>query len=462
VRYIGLHLYFIVSTSHLPFCQAQDSGAESRRVPLIQKIELLNGLKVIEVQRVPAPKVALFLLIKAGSAWDPPEKMGTAYLTAESLFFANQKETPEHLKEVMDNLGVEFKIRVDPDATVFEAEVPLLNLETLLSLWRSIVMHPLFQQEGINRIKREIQESKMKLTYPLELAKARFSNLIFGKHPYANAVSGNLYSRENIGRDDLDAFYQTHYIPNNAAIVLVGEITPSQVAAMVRERFGGWTKGLKMEMQYPEIASRERFTMSIVENRSQEDAILFFGHVGPPRATSDFYALKVMNLIIGGLSRSSRLERGFLARNINYRTLKSEFLFYQSGGEFQVTAQVPSDSAGPSLQALTDILDAFKNSRVTESELTAAKASLGEWHAEVLNSPSRVADQVTSMELYNLANDFLISFPKKVEQVTVDRVEEAAKSYLNTSRASAVIVGAGDRLMTDLKKFGPVEVTESP
>ena len=217
-----------------------------------------------------------------------------------------------------------------------------------------------------------------------------------------------------------------------------------------------------MEMQYPEIASRERFTMSIVENRSQEDAILFFGHVGPPRATSDFYALKVMNLIIGGLSRSSRLERGFLARNINYRTLKSEFLFYQSGGEFQVTAQVPSDSAGPSLQALTDILDAFKNSRVTESELTAAKASLGEWHAEVLNSPSRVADQVTSMELYNLANDFLISFPKKVEQVTVDRVEEAAKSYLNTSRASAVIVGAGDRLMTDLKKFGPVEVTESP
>ena len=73
-----------------------------------------------------------------------------------------------------------------------------------------------------------------------------------------------------------------------------------------------------------------------------------------------------------------------------------------------------------------------------------------------------MADQVTSMELYNLANDFLISFPKKVEQVTVDRVEEAAKSYLNTSRASAVIVGAGDRLMTDLKKFGPVEVTESP
>src|SRR5438132_9521128 len=202
--------------------------------------------------------------------------------------------------------------------------------------------------------------------------------------------------------------------------------------------------------------------MTLTDNRWQDHFVLLFGHVAPPRTTSDFYALKIINLIVGGLGRSSRLEQGFLARNISYKSVKSEFLSYQSGGEFQVIAQVPPGSVGQTLRAISDILDSFKNSRVTDVELTAAKASLAEWYTEVLNSPPLVAGQVTFMEVCDLANDFLVSFRQKVEQVTVDRVEEAAKSYLDTSRASAVIVGASERLMIELKKLGPVEVTESP
>jgi len=167
-----------------------------------------------------------------------------------------------------------------------------------------------------------------------------------------------------------------------------------------------------------------------------------------------------MNLIVGAAGDSSRLAQGFVAKDVGHKSLRSEFQFHRWGGLFQVATVVPSSSVASALKTILEVIESVKSSPVSESELTTTKERLLTWYSEVVNSPSLVADQVTAQELYDLASDFLVSFPKRVQQVTKERVEEVSRNYLSTSRAAAVIVGNSREAIPELKKLGTLEVTE--
>jgi zinc protease len=168
-----------------------------------------------------------------------------------------------------------------------------------------------------------------------------------------------------------------------------------------------------------------------------------------------------LNLILGELGPSSRLGQEFQARKISHQTLKSNIEFYKAGGEFRVVTLVPAASVTVALQSISDVIDSLKHTPITESELSAAKASLVRQYVAILNSHRLIADQAIAMELYNLASDFLVTFPKKIEQVTTGRVQEVAKTYLDPSRAVAVVVGDSEKYRTELSNLGPVEATSS-
>jgi zinc protease len=228
---------------------------------------------------------------------------------------------------------------------------------------------------------------------------------------------------------------------------------------LVRENLGGWVKGGKVEVEFPEVRVKEGFSMLLVKNRHEEVA-LAFGHTGPARVSPDYYAVTTMNLILGGLGNSSRLAQGFLSRGITYRFLESEFQFASLGGLLQVAVVIPSSFVTPALETVLQIVEALKSSPIKESELAAAKEQLVGWYTATLNSPSLVAKQVSSMELYDIGSDFLVNFPKRVQEVTRERVEEVSKNYLSTSRAAAVIVGTCDSSVPELRKLGVVEISE--
>jgi zinc protease len=439
--------------------QTPEAAPTPPQVPLIHKVELLNGLRLVIAQTRAAPRIALNLLIKAGSAQDPPNKAGTAYLTALSLRFANQLEADEQFSEELEDVGAELRIRVDEDSIVFHAEVPLSNLDTFLDVLSHMVLKPLFSTEGVRKLKQKLVESKIESAEPLEFASQRLKGMVFGKHPYGRSMYGTSQSLAEIRLEDLAEFHKTYFCPNNAVLVISGNLETSFMGKLVREKLGGWVRGAKVEEELLQAPVSEGFSILAVEDK-REDVALVFGHVGPPRVTPDFYAATIMNLIVGGAGNGSRLAQGFLAKDIGHKSLQSEFQFHRWGGLFQVAAVVPSSSVGSALKMILEIIQSVKSSPVSESELTATKKRLLNWHNEVVNSPSLVADQVAAQELYDLASDFLVSFPKRVQQVTKERVEEVSRNYLSTSRAAAVIVGDSREAIPELKQLGTLEVTE--
>jgi zinc protease len=433
---LSLILPFLISGSSI-FPQVTASVPDPDQVPLIHKSELLNGLKVVLVQTKVAPRIVLNLLIKAGSASDLPAKAGTAFLVAQSIRFANQREVTEHFSEEIEDLDAEFQIRIELDSTVLHAEVPSQHLESFLDFLSKTLLRPVFSLEKVAALKQKFMTPRIESPDSVELAEQELRRLVFGKSPYGQPIYGNLRSISCIHPQDLDEFYKTYYCPNNAALIIAGNLEASQIGGLVREKLGGWTKGIKTQIELPLVPVSETFSMLLVKDK-QEKAAIALGHTGLPRITPDFYPVTAMNLILGGAGNSSRLAQAFRDRNITHQFVQSEFEFANWG----------------------EVIEALKTSPVKESELAAAKEQLLNWYSKVLSSPSLAVDQVTSMELYGLASDFLVSFPKRVQQITKERVEEVSKNYLSTSRATAVIVGDCNESVPELRKVGSLDITE--
>jgi zinc protease len=326
-----------------------------------------------------------------------------------------------------------------------------------------MIVHPSFQPAALAKIKQQIMIPEIVTSDPSRLAEMQFHALIFNRHPYGRPVWGDLESAQRTSCEDLQDFYRAHYLPNNANLVIIGELSPSRVMDLIREKLGGWTKGQRVEVQYPKLVGRENFSTFLIERKEQGDAavVLVFGHLAPSRSNADYFSLEILNLILGELGPSSRLGQEFQARKISHQTLKSNIEFYKAGGEFRVVTLVPAASVTVALQSISDVIDSLKHTPITESELSAAKASLVRQYVAILNSHRLIADQAIAMELYNLASDFLVTFPKKIEQVTTGRVQEVAKTYLDPSRAVAVVVGDSEKYRTELSNLGPVEATSS-
>ena len=440
--------------------QTPESPSDNSKILRIHKYDLLNGLKTFVVQQDEAAEVAVTLLIKAGSVADPPDKNGLANLVAQTLLMANPRKSNEQWREEIHSLDVDFKITLEPEATLFEASIPPKNVEAYLSLLNILILYPNFQPERVEPVKQALIKDQLGNPQIMELAEQRFRQLVFGRHPYGRSLRGDPESLKVVRVEDLTSFYNSYYIPNNAALVIVGNVTPSAIIPFVREKWGGWTKGTRPAFFFPKVGVRDNYSVQVVPKKGADWVGLIYGHIAPPRVTTDYFSLTVLNMVLGGLGRSSRLTAEFERRHLSFQRLQSLFLFHETGGEFQVTASVPNESVSQALETISDTIETLKQQPVKEAELKAAQSALVNEFAAGLKIPARVADHVVHMELYDLASDYLVAYPKRVEQISVERLQEAARTYLEPSRAVAVVVGDTDRLPPGLNKVS-TQVPES-
>ncbi len=426
------------------------SRSESAEKTTVQRFRLLNGLRILFLRREVGDELALNLLIKSGSTRDPAHKPGIADLAARRLLVKD----PDHQKD-LESLGIGLEVDVQPDATVFRAIMPPRRLGIFLELLGAELARPLFEAE-VDQATSVVRDEPP-LSTPDALAHYHFRRAIFGEHPYGAGL-GQAGALETILHKDLDDFRNQHYIPNNASLIVVGSLSSEDLLDLAREKLGPWTKGSLQEASYPEFPRLERLSIQLVgEGGASSEAGIFFGHTTPHRLSSDFYSLKVLNLILGGLGSGSRLSSAFLSRRINYRLLDSRIRFYRIGGMLKVLAKVPRKVAPAALTTIVEAVESLKQSPVSEAELESAKAQLLASHGETLRSPDAIADQLTQMELFSLSKDFLDRFGDKVRGLTAEDVQRAAKTHLSTTRAVAVVTGVSPQVRSEWVRLGTAE-----
>jgi zinc protease len=400
-----------------------------------------NGMTILLLEQHFLPIVEVNAMVKSGSAQDPPEKAGLANLVASLLDEGTTSRSSKQLAEQIDFVGGALEVRASEDFTNASVRVLKKDVELGFTLLADILQHPAFHKPEFERIRSQILgEMASDNDDPGHVAMKAFNQLVFHGHPYRWPLYGTEESLNKITHADVVGFYSREYIPNQVIVTIVGDVTLDQVSGLVQTYFGGWKKVAAPPRGLKNPAAVEKKTVQLIEkDLTQSNVIL--GHSGISRTNPDFYAVTVMNYILGAGGFSSRLMDSIRDKQGLVYGIMSHFDARLMPGSFWVNFQTRTDATNQAIQGVLSEIKSIREAPVTDQELSEAKSFLMGSFPLRLDSTAKLAQVVSQVEFYGLGFEYFSQYPKWIERVTKEDVLRVAKQYLNTQRYALVVVG---------------------
>ncbi|MCW5799063.1 MAG: Putative Zn-dependent peptidase, M16 family [Nitrospira sp.] len=401
-----------------------------------------NGMTVLFLEQHFLPTVEIHALVKVGSAQDPPDKAGLANLTASLLDEGTQTRTSRQIAEQIDFVGGSLAAHAAEDFTTASARVLKKDADLGFALLADVLQHPAFHKQEFERVRTQILgEILSDDDDPGNVAMKAFHQLIFHGHPYSWPAHGSEDTLSKITVADVQQFHAREYVPNQTILVIVGDLTQEQAATLVQTHFGSWKKGTPSLYQIKKPTPIDRKMVQLIEKDLTQSTIVL-GHTGISRTNPDYYAVTVMNYILGAGGFSSRLMDSIRDKQGLAYGIMSQFDSRLLPGAFYISLQTRTEVTN---QAITGVLTEIKGIRdapVTDQELNEAKSFIVGSFPLRVDSSAKLANVLAQVEFYNLGLDYFTNYPKAIEKVTKDDVLRVAKQYLDPQHYALVVVGS--------------------
>jgi zinc protease len=437
--------------------------ARDSKFPPYELQTLPNGLQVVAVLHHEQPVVSMRLLIRAGAAADPREKLGAARLAASLLDQGTTTKSAEELADAIDFIGGVMGAGAGTDLTQAHMVVMKDSFETGMRMLSDIVRNPAFARQEIDRQRQQMLSGlQVSVQDPEYVANSVFDRLVYGFHPYGLPDTGTVDTIAAISREDLVAFHSRYFAPNNAILAIVGDVTAEEAFTMTRKIFGDWEKRELPTLRYIEPPDPTRRVI-IVNKPDAVQTEVRVGHLGVPRSHPDYMAINLAIRILGGegsnrLHQVLRTERGLTyGAQANMDALKVS-------GDFEAETNTRSEATGEVLRLIVDEFWRLQRERVGERELADAKAYMTGSFPLTIETPDSIAMQVVNVVFYGLPLEQLQTFRDRVNAVTVDDIQRVAREFLRPDRLSVVLVGNAAAFASQLRGvgFGTYETVELP
>ena len=398
------------------------------------------------------------VLSRTGTA-DPAGKTGVANLTASMLREGTTTRKSLDIADQISFLGISLSPQASWESSTLSLHTPTAQLDSALALFADVALHPSFPANEFERIK------KNRLTELLQLrdqgpaiANLVFPAILYGNaHPYGSPLSGTENTVTSLSTADLQSYYQANFKPNNATLIIVGDVNPAQIEQKINALFGSWQRGDVPQLTYGEPPNAGATTIYLVDKPGAAQSSFRIGAVGVPRSTKDYFALTVMNTILGG-SFSSRLNQNLReARGYTYGA-GSRFDMRRAAGPFTAIVSAKSDSA--LLQFMKE-LNGIRQS-VPADELSRAKRYLQLQLPGNFETTQQIAAALVPVALYGLPLDYYNNYVQSVENVTQADVNRVAQQYINPGSLAIVIVGDRKTIEQGLRgtNVGPISIRD--
>ena len=400
-----------------------------------------NGMTVLLLEQHFLPIVEVLALVKTGSAHDPPDKAGLANLVASLLDEGTVTRTSKQLAEQIDFVGASLEVRALEDFTTASARVIKKDIDLGFTLLADILQHPAFPKMEFERIRSQILgEMASDNDDPGHVAMKAFNQLVFHGHPYRWPLNGTEESLGKVTHADVLNFYNREYVPAQVILTVVGDVTAEQVATLVDTHFGTWKKPALPGRTIKKAAPLQRKTVQLIQkDLTQSNVIL--GHGGISRNNRDFYAVTVMNYVLGAGGFSSRLMDSIRDKQGLVYGIMSHFDARLMPGSFWVNFQTRTETTNQAIQSVLDELKNIREAPVSDQELSEAKSFLMGSFPLRLDSTAKLAQVLAQVEFYGLGFEYFSQYPKWIERVTKEDVQRVAKQYLDPQRYALVVVG---------------------
>ncbi len=409
--------------------------------PLAEREVLDSGLTLLVASRRALPIVTVKVTVQAGSLWEPEGQAGLANLTALLLTRGTATRTAAQIDEAVDFMGASLSSTADRDSSEVDLTLLKKDLPAGLELLADVLIHPAFEEGEIARKVRELRAALRKRQEdPGEVASEAFNKLVFGSHPYGRPLEGTDASLAAITRDEIVKFYRDHYTPERAFVTVVGDVELKEITEQLRTLLGPWPKGKgTVEKAGEPKPLQEKIVVKKID-RSVAQANILLGHQGIRRDNPDFYALTVMNYILGGGGFSSRLVERIREEKGWAYDVHSYFYPGLERGAFQVGLQTKNETAGPAVEEVLRELRRIRDQGVTDQELADTKAYLTGSFSLRLDTNRKLAGLISTVEYYKLGLDYADRYPRLIEAVTREEALRVARTYLTPDRYVLVVV----------------------
>ncbi len=417
--------------------------------PLGKRIVLENGMVLLLAERHDIPMVTVNMTIGAGNLAEPADKPGLASITASLLMQGTATRTAQDISREIDFVGGSMSVSGGSDYASAGLRILTKDLRKGLELLTDVLMNPAFEQSEIDRkVKETLAEIQRQKEEPESVASQAFDKAVFGDHPYGRTnddVSGYL---PKLTRGDVVDFYKGFFGPNNVVVAIVGDVTEKEIVPLLTGCFKNWKRSVKSVPAHAAPPKLDKPAVIRID-RNVTQASIAMGHGGIARGNPDFYAVMVMNYILGGGGFSSRLMDNIRDNRGLAYDVHSSFSAQKEPGAFEVWIQTKNESANEAIAEAFKEIRRIQTEPVTDKELVDAKAYLTGSFPLRMDTSAKIAGMLGSIEVYGLGLDYPQKYPGLIHAVTRDDVLRVAKKYLRPD-AMAIIVVA-NQAKADLK-----------
>jgi zinc protease len=421
---------------------------------------LANGLRVIVVQRSQMPLVTAQLLIKSGAEVDPPKLSGIADMTGTLLTRGTRTRSATQIAEAIEALGGRLNSGAGWDSSSVTMNLMSSRIEPAMEILSDIVRNPAFSQAEIDRLRGQyLNTLRVSLGQPGTVARYVASRVVFGDAPYGHPLPGTAESLPLIKREDIVALHATYYRPDNAILIIGGDIAPQSGFALAQKVFGDWTKPQaelpKITVSNPTASGNRRVVVIDIPGAGQAAVLATRASVN--RGSPEYFRALVTNAVLTGysgrLNSEIRIKRG-----LSYGA-GSVLETRRSSGAFTASAQTKNESGAEVAVLTLAELSRLGTDGLADAELVTRKANLLGGFARTLETTDGLVGQVSALALYGLPLDNLNRFAGDVQAITPQDIKTFTSAQLSADTASVIVVGDSAKFLPDLKKqFPQVEV----
>ncbi len=398
-----------------------------------------NGMRVWMVRRSSIPFVVFKWVFDAGAVRDPDGKEGLANLAASMLTEGTSTRTAQQISEETDFIGADLGANCGRDYSSVSLTVLKSKLEKGFEIAADVLQNASFDRDEFRRVKGEIEGDILKDEEdPGTVASKAFREMLFKKTPYHHPVKGYKKSVESISREEALEFYRRYYRPNNAIMVVVGDITQEELRGLVDKYLSGWEKGEVTPPAPPSTPESEEGLREIEKDVTQANIVM--GHLGISRGNPDFVPLYLFNQILGGGGLTSRLFKKIREEGGYSYSVYSYIEPTRWPGAFQIVLQTKNSSASDAIAEVKEVLEDLLANGPTDQEVEDAKRYLTGSFPLRIDTNSEIASYLGFAAFYNLGADYLVRFPQMIEGVTKEEMMEAARRHIHPDHLLVVVV----------------------
>ncbi|MGB7444213.1 MAG: pitrilysin family protein [Coleofasciculaceae cyanobacterium] len=434
------------------------------QLPDYTRYQLNNGIVVYLVEDHELPLVGGTALIRTGDRLEPPDKIGLATLVGTVMRTGGTlKHSSDELNQLLEQRAAAVETGVDLTSGSAGFSALSEDLETVFDLFAQVIQEPTFTQEKLDLAKKQIAgRIARRNDDPNDIAGRQFQKLIYGEDsPYARTVEYK--TLDNISREDVLAFYQQYFHPENLILGIVGDFNTAKMQKLIEKKFGQWqSASISAKPMVPEASQAKKGGVFFVNQPQLSQSYIQMGHLGGKRDNPDYPALSVLNELFNGFG--GRLFNQVRSRQgLAYSVYGYWSAAYDYPGIFIAGGQTRSEATVPLIKALLSEIEQIRNTSVKPEVLKRAKEGVMNSFVFNFQDPSQTLSRLMRYEYYGYPEDFIFQYRKGVEATTVADIQRVAKKYLHPDEIITLVVGNAETILPPLsslsEKVTSVDIT---